>query len=231
MIHKQLSVSMTRQETLLGCGYLAFQLLVLPTLLQFGNDILSKPFTIAEINFLFFAINFVSTTIIFRRFLEASGKKALSNPGFVLIKSIYGFIGYWVLNYAIAMIILQISSDFYNVNDSAIDAMTNENMSLMSFGTILLAPVAEELLFRGLIFRGLYNKNNLLGYVVSTIAFACLHVIGYIGQYEPAHLALCLLQYLPAGICLAWAYAEADSIFAPILMHIAINQIGIFSMR
>ena len=222
---------MTRYEVLLGYSYLAFQLLVLPTLLQLGNNILPQPFTVSEINFLYFAINFIVTTVVFRRFLAKNGKTFLSNPGSILIKSIYGFIGYWVLNYLVGMVILLISTDFYNVNDSAIDAMTNENMALMSFGTILLAPVAEELLYRGLIFRGLYNKNHVLGYLISTLAFASLHVVGYIGQYEPAHLALCLLQYVPAGICLAWAYAKTDSIFAPILMHIAINQIGILSMR
>ena len=228
---KQLSVPMTRHETILGYGYLAFQLLVLPSLLQFVSNILPKPFTNAEINFLFFAINFIATTVVFRKFLAENGKRFLSDPGSVLLKSIYGFIGYWVISYAVGIAILRIYPDFYNVNDSAIDAMTKENMALISFGTTLLAPVAEELLFRGLIFRGFYNKKPLLGYLVSALAFACIHVVGYIHQYEPIHLALCLVQYLPAGICLAWAYAKTDNIFAPILMHIAINQIGIFTMR
>lgn len=228
---KQLSISMTRHEAILGYGYLAFQLLVLPGLLLFVSNILPQPFTTAEINFLFFAINFIATTVIFRKFLVENGKKFLSDPSSVLLKSIYGFIGYWVINYAVGMTILRIYPDFYNVNDSAIDAMTKENMALMSFGTTLLAPVAEELLYRGLIFRGFYNKNPLLGYLVSTLAFACIHVVGYIHQYEPIHLALCLVQYLPAGICLAWAYAKTGNIFAPILIHITINQIGIFSLR
>ena len=124
-----------------------------------------------------------------------------------------------------------ISPDFFNVNDSAISTMVDQNTDLMAIGTILLAPVAEELFYRGLIFRGFYNKKPILGYLVSTLAFASLHVVGYIGLYSPLHLLLCLLQYIPAGICLGWAYAKTDCIFAPILMHIAINQIGILSMR
>ena len=46
-----------------------------------------------------------------------------------------------------------------------------------------------------------------------------------------APLLLCFVQYLPAGLCLGWAYARADSIFAPTLMHMIINLIGMLAMR
>jgi membrane protease YdiL (CAAX protease family) len=39
------------------------------------------------------------------------------------------------------------------------------------------------------------------------------------------------VQYLPAGLALAWAYEKADTIWAPILMHMTINQISITFMR
>ena len=231
MSNKQLSVPMTQQEILLGYGYLALQLFALPVILKLGNALLPKPLTETELNFLFFALNFLATTVIFRKFLVKNGKVFSSNPAGCLWGSLRGFIAYWVLNYAVGSVILLISPDFFNVNDSAISTMVDQNTDLMAIGTILLAPVAEELFYRGLIFRGFYNKKPILGYLVSTLAFASLHVVGYIGLYSPLHLLLCLLQYIPAGICLGWAYAKTDCIFAPILMHIAINQIGILSMR
>ncbi len=231
MTKKQLSIPMTRQEIAFGYGYWALQFFVLPTVLQLGNALLIQPFTDTELNFLFFALNFLVTTVIFRKFLLNHGKRFLSNPFRSLLGSVYSFIAYWILNYIVGTVIFLVSPDFYNVNDSAIGTMADQNMALMSLGTILLVPVAEELLYRGLIFRGFYNRKPLWGYLVSTLAFAALHVVGYIGLYSPLHLALCLLQYIPAGICLGWAYAKTDCIFAPILMHIAINQIGILSMR
>lgn len=231
MTKKQLSVPMTQQEVALGYGYLVLELFALPILLQLGNALLPQPLTDTELNFLFFGLNFLVTTVIFRKFLLKHGKYFLSDIFGCLRGSLHGFVAYWVLNYIVGSMIMLIAPDFYNVNDSAISTMIDQNTGLMSFGTILLAPVAEELLYRGLIFRGLYNRKPLLGYLVSTLAFAGLHVVGYIGLYSPLHLALCLLQYIPAGICLGWAYAKTDSIFAPILMHIAINQIGILSMR
>ena len=44
-------------------------------------------------------------------------------------------------------------------------------------------------------------------------------------------LFLSFLQYVPAGLCLAWSYEKADSIWAPILIHIAVNQMGNLAMR
>ena len=93
-------------------------------------------------------------------------------------------------------------------------------------GTVLLAPLAEECFIRGLIFQGLHRKNRWAAYALSTLAFCCLHIYGYIGAYPPLTLVLCALDYVPAGIALAWSYEKADTIFAPILMHCLINALA-----
>ena len=117
------------------------------------------------------------------------------------------------------------------MNDESIGQLMEENTGLIQFGAVLLVPITEELLYRGLVFGSFYKRKPLAGYLISMTAFAALHVVGYVTMYEPLHLMLCFLQYLPAGFCLAWAYARADSIWAPILIHIAINQIGTAAMR
>jgi len=65
---------------------------------------------------------------------------------------------------------------------------------------------------------------------VSMLVFAIIHIIGYIGQYSALELLMALLQYLPAGLCLAWSYTKADTIFAPILIHAAVNFLTIRGM-
>ena len=55
--------------------------------------------------------------------------------------------------------------------------------------------------------------------------------MGYFGVYTPMQLLISFLSYLPAGFCLGWAYEKADTIFAPILIHAAVNAIGIYGMR
>jgi len=68
------------------------------------------------------------------------------------------------------------------------------------YGTVLLVPVAEESLFRGLVFRPLYNRKPWMGYLASSLLFASIHVVGYIGRFDALTLLLCLVQPLQYGL-------------------------------
>ena len=228
---KKLSVSMTRREALWGWGYLLFQLFLLPLILITANSLLSQPLPEATVNFVYFLLNFLCILAIARRFLLDSLQVALRSPFRCLRAAFLGLALYFVCNILLSNLIIRFRPDFININDNSISSMTQGHFTIVSIGTILLVPPAEEFLYRGLVFGQLYNKNKLLAYVVSTIVFSAIHVIGYIGSYDLELLLLCFIQYIPAGICLGWAYARADSIFAPILMHITINQIGMQAMR
>ena len=92
-------------------------------------------------------------------------------------------------------------------------------------------PVAEECLFRGIVFRGIYDRSHILAWIVSAGLFALVHVIGYFGSAAPLTLLLCFLQYIPAGICLAASYRLSGSILSPILIHAAVNFVGMMILR
>lgn len=228
---KKLSVSMTPLETALGLTYLGIQTLILPSVLLQANLLLGNPLSVTQLNFVFFCIDFLCITLIFHQFLLTSVKAALSKPWVCLRSAFLGLLIYWLSSFFVNHFIVAVYPEFFNVNDASLIGMTQQNYTLMAIGTVILVPVVEETLYRGIVFRGLYNRSPILGYAVSTLAFSALHVLGYIGSYSPVHLLLCLLQYIPAGLCLGWAYVKADSIWAPILMHVTINQIGILSMR
>lgn len=228
---KKLSVSMRRSETVPGWIYFILQATVLPFILVLINALLPDPLGEAELNFTFFFLNFGCAVFIFWRFLLENGKAAIGNLPALLTGSIVGFILYWALSIFVGNLVIWVYPEFSNVNDDSIATLVQENSGLIAFATVWLVPVTEELFYRGLIFRGLYNRSRVAAYIVSTLAFAAVHVVGYIGLYEPMHLLLCFAQYLPAGICLGFAYAKADSIWAPILIHTCINQIGMLAMR
>lgn len=228
---KKLSISMSHKEMVAGISYMVIQLLVLPSLLLWINQLWDFPLTSTQLNFAFFVIDFLAITVIFHRFLINSAKQALEKPLLCIRFAFFGLLLYWLTSYIVGLLIISIFPGYSNVNDQSIMDLTQQNYLLMAIGTVLLVPITEETLYRGIIFRGLYNRNPILGFAISTLAFSALHVIGYIGQYPPIHLVMCLIQYVPAGLCLAWAYYKADSIWAPILMHMTINQLGILSMR
>lgn len=222
---------MTRAEIILGLSYIGIQILLLPSILLFGNHFFGNPLTEAQLNFLFFAIDFICIVAIFRKFLKNCAICALEHPWRLLRYAGCGLLLYWLGNFLVSFIILNVYPDFSNVNDQSILELTRENYTLMAIGTVFLVPVVEETLYRGVIFGTLYRFHPFVGYLVSTLIFSALHIINYINSFSPLLLFLCFLQYIPAGLCLAWAYVKADSIWAPILIHITINQLGVLAMR
>ncbi len=226
-----MTISLTKKEQKLGWVFLAAQLLLLPMVLQSTNDFFRLELSAAELNFTMFCINFVLTVFIFRRFLWESAKLSLGSVWRTLRWAGIGFAIYYAAMTLLSFAFSRIAPDFINANDQSIQAMTNDRYVLMAIGTILLVPITEETLYRALIFGTLRRTNRILAYAVSTVAFSALHIVSYIGSQSPLMLLLSFVQYLPAGIALALAYDKADSIWASILIHMTVNQIGILSVR
>ena len=222
---------MNRTEQILGAVYLLLALELLPVLFPFCALLLFPNLNSAQVNFFYFLFQFLCIAFILRNFLWQSMQAIGNHPFRLATTVVLGLLGYVLLNYQISLVLILFFPGFFNVNDGNIAAIAAENYPLMAAGTIFLVPVAEECLYRGVVFGNLLKRSSVAAYLVSTILFCAIHVMGYIGSYEPMTLLLCAIQYIPAGICLAWAYRRADSIFAPILMHAIINAIGIFSVR
>lgn len=228
---KQITVSLSKAERLWGWIYFAVEFLVLPTALYWLCAWLFPGATDAEFNFLYYFVNFLATLLIFHAFLSRNlgiARKNLLQVGlFVLL----GLFIYWASNLVMAELTYRIMPDFFNVNDAGIAEMSRDGFMLIAIGTVLLVPIAEECLFRGLLFRGIYGKSRWAAYIVSALCFCLPHVSVYFGSYEWSLLALCFVQYLPAGLMLCWCYEKSNTIVTPILIHTVINAIGIYSMR
>jgi membrane protease YdiL (CAAX protease family) len=228
---KNLSASLTSGETLWGFFWMVFQFMFLPSLLAYGNSLLKRPFSGAELNFCYYFLNFLAVFCIFSSFLKKSALQVKKHPAYFLQAIILGFVAYYACSWVVGWFIGLIRPGFANLNDSAIAKLSSGSYFLMAIGTVLLVPPVEECLFRGLIFRNLYEKSHWAAYLISIIAFAAIHLMNYLTVYSPLGLILAFLQYVPAGLCLAWSYAKADTIFAPIVIHAIVNAMGISTMR
>ena len=225
------STKPSRREMILGCIYLSLYLAVLPWLIPMLARFLLPQLNAAQVNFLFFALNFAALTLILRKFIRRSLGDALKVPGSTLWCAILGYLGTQTLGGIVAQFILRIEPEFANVNDMNVNALVAENFGLMAMGIVVLGPITEELLFRGLLFRGLYDRSPLAAYLVSMVLFSLIHITGYIGFYPPNMLLLCFLQYLPAAYCLNFAYRRSGTITAPILTHMLVNLAALSAMR
>ena len=236
MKHTPLSVPMTKNEQLWGLGFLMVQQLILSRLvwlLPLGSPVLR--------NLLYAGISFGAALWIFFRFWRESAKNFPRKVGFFLWRILLSYAGYTVLTELLGQLLYPLFPGYFSVtetgltlispNDQAIHAMVKENFPLMALCSVVLVPPVEEILHRGVVFGGLHAKSPVAAYLLSAALFSFIHVMEYLGTADPIYLLLCFLQYLPAGFLLARLYKETDSIFAPILMHMAINAVALFSVR
>ena len=218
-------------EFIFGFIYFLLQLLVVPGIVVGVNYLLPTPMPEAILNFICFAVNFVAVLVIFRKFLWKNISPVRETPWNVLRWAGIGFVIYMVGNTLFGWMVPLIDPDFANINDAVIMDMVQSHYGLMTVGTVILVPVAEECFYRGLVFRGIYDKSPVLAYIASMVLFSLAHVLGYVTMADFGTLLLCFFQYLPAGFALALAYRQSGSIYASVLIHMTVNQIGMLLMR
>jgi len=230
MQKKYLSVAMTKREILSGLIFLPFYLV----LLSLGLQILllwvlrRAPSTI-ELNICFYAVNIVVVLVLFHRFLLCTlqsvrwKKTLLAVPVALLL--------YFALNFVVNLVVLSIRPDFANQNNDTVVQLLGANPVFAVIMAVILAPIIEETLFRGLIFGNLLRVNRLLAYAVTALGFAAIHVVSYLGTLTPLDALLSILQYLPAAVVLGALYEHTDNLTAPILLHAAVNLIGCLAMN
>ena len=92
---------------------------------------------------------------------------------------------------------------------------------LLAVPVVILGPIAEELLFRGVLLpwlRGFSSDSAALW--LSSGFFALAHL----------HYGAHLLAVLPIGLALGWARLRTNGLAAPILAHTAINGLGMLAL-
>ena len=99
MKNKTLTVSTTKQETIFGWMYLAFQLIALPGILSWANE--TMKLSEAELNFCFFVINFIAVLLIFNKYLSRSFTQVLQHPSYFIQAVILGFVAYYACSWGI----------------------------------------------------------------------------------------------------------------------------------
>lgn len=78
----------------------------------------------------------------------------------------------------------------------------------------LVAPLAEEFLYRGFLFQSLWRKTGfLMAALLSSLVFSVTH---FYDLYGTISVALC-------GMATAWLYASTRSLTNAILLHMVYN--------
>jgi membrane protease YdiL (CAAX protease family) len=93
----------------------------------------------------------------------------------------------------------------------------NQNLALLILVSVILAPLAEELIFRGMLYRriALY-KGETAGILISALAFGFYH-------YNLVQMIFAFVL----GVLFALLYRRSQTLLVPILCHAAVNALEI----
>jgi membrane protease YdiL (CAAX protease family) len=128
---------------------------------------------------------------------------------------VFGALGTMVLSVGVSQFGLQpqgMKQVFEIVHD-----LGQLGMSLLLLA--VLAPLVEELVFRGLLYGWLAGRwGKTVGWIASSLAFAAAHT-------EPAHIIL----VLPLGLLFGWLRQRTDSLLPSVVAHIANNGLALIA--
>lgn len=110
-------------------------------------------------------------------------------------------------------------------NQVLITTMARAYPVMMFISTVILAPILEEIIFRGMIFGWLYEVNPKLAHFISAFIFGFVHVMiammsGNISEF------IQIFSYFFMGFALSYLYEKRNNIYVPILAHTMNNLIS-----
>ena len=210
--------NLTKTEFKNGLVALIATFFILPNLLA-----LIPALSEAQLNFFSYSISAATAVACLRRYLGRNILAALDHPFATLYFAVLGYLANLVIMQMADYAAYLLLPDYVNYNNQAIVVQLSTDLYLMLATTVVLAPIVEECVFRGLLFRGLYDRSPVAAWVASVGLFAAIHVVSFIGVYSPLELVVSLLMYVPAGVILCVTYRRSGNIIAPIITHAVIN--------
>lgn len=212
-------------EQVCGWLYLPFYLFLLALALRFALKLLDFPLTAFQFQLACAVLNFALTLLLFHRFLFHSLGNILPNFWAFVQAVILGFVFYFAINWVLNWAFSYLAPGLVIPEGALVASMAETNYGATLVCTVLLAPLTEEVLMRGLVFGTIARRSRYLAYLVSILLFAALHLWQYALSISIPELLLCAVTYIPAGLALGWTYEKSGNFWASFLVHAAINAV------
>lgn len=227
---RQWRPQISRSEFGRGWVFFALYLVVFPVLMGQFQWVLSQRFEFflqpVEFSLVYYFLMLCVTVLLFWGFLRRSLDVFLDWLPENLFAFVVGLVGAGVLHFLVMLLPYPMENP---------NVLQNQDQLAMAPGAtvlivVVLMPVIEEVLFRGLLFGGLRWYSRSMAFVVSAAGYALYCVVPLI--FHPMGLdlqpLLLAVQYLPMGLALTWCYDHGGSIWSAVALHMAINGASLF---
>lgn len=115
-------------------------------------------------------------------------------------------------------------------NQNIIIEVFRQSPFYIMFLAVVFAPIVEEIVFRGIIYRTLrYLKFKWFAVFVSTFLFGMIHIMNalFMGNFEDTWF---ILVYMAIGFFMIRIYEHSGDIISPILLHMGYNAIAVLTL-
>lgn len=221
---------LTHGERYRGWAYFVLYFLIFPPLLYFVRNLLDLQWgvylTDAAANALYYCFCTVMVLLLFWSFLKNSFCILLDH----IPENIFAFgsalAGSVILTVLVGVIPLPVENPVIYTYPEQFAVSPGATVAIL----VLLWPMIEETLFRGLLFGGVRKYSRVLAWVLSVALFVFFKVWQFAimpGQVDLRYL-LVGVQYLPMALAFTWCYDIGGSIWSAILLHMVINGASLF---
>jgi membrane protease YdiL (CAAX protease family) len=164
--------------------------------------------------------------------------RAKENPdvGFAVQPGDFGYIALGlILQIVMALLLVPISNLLFpdgRAPQEVADVIAGADSRLLQVGLILaavvLAPVTEELMFRGVLLRALEPRGKRFALVVSALVFSVVHVLGLDVDMLWQSAVVVLPPIFLLGLVLGWLTQRSGRLGPAIFLHSGWNLLAAF---
>lgn len=214
---------LTQAEMGRGWVFFALYVLLFPWVMGWVQRSFHGELPVAEANVVYYLLSATLVFLVFWTFLKHGFHLLLDWLPENLFAFGTGLAGWAVLSFLVGLIPLPVK------NPNLLSYPEQYALAPLATVVILvvLMPVVEEPLFRGLLFGTSRRYSRILGYVLSTLVYALYCVWQFVYTYGTIDFRYLLLivEYLPMSLALTWCYNNGGSIWSPIALHVVINAV------
>lgn len=227
MYRGQWRTTLTRPEQRRGWVFFALYFLVFPFLMSWVQQAAGGEWPAAEANTIYYLLLVALAFLLLWDFLKRNFALLLDWLPENLFAFVTGLAGAGVLHLLVMR--LPYPVDDPNVFHYQMEYLLSPRATVVIL--VLLMPMIEEVLFRGLLFGSIRAYSRVLAYLLSVMLFCLSSVWQFVfsfGVVDPRYL-LRMAQYLPMALALTWCYDAGGSIWSSVALHAILNAFRLFS--
>ena len=222
---------MMRRERICGFIWLPIHMILLPLFLVPVLYLLIGPekMTDAGSNVIYYMISFLFVLVAFWNYLRESFDRFVGNLRGALLAMAIAYAIQLVLSLGLQAL-MGVFGELDTPNNDAINELANIEYKKMFAVAVLMAPITEEVLFRGVLFGSLARKHRWLAWVVSIAVFCLYHVWQFAVVEQDWRVLITAIEYIPLSAAITYCYARTETVWTPIFFHIYTNCLALAYM-